>query len=199
MAVRIISKLGVGSKDKACPFYSKTSYVWNNKVSSPKEAYRLRTKLDKVCEQFSDLVGDSHSPIVSSSTKSAGFLNLSNHPISTWTAEQREQAEALGFGLPIDFPEGFPEVDPEATSEQVETMVASVLPSMLATGCSGAFVAGEFTLAFLLVARLQQAEVACYCSTTARRVTTFTRPDGTIEKRSEFSFVQWRRYPTLGQ
>lgn len=125
------------------------------------------------------------------------FINLSNHPSVgdiPWSPAQIAAAEALGCGPVQDFE--FPPVDPATTPEGIEALAGRTVSLLLSTHqVSAAFVAGELTLAFALVERLEAAGVACYAATTERTVVETKLDDGSVAKRSVFRFVGWRRYP----
>jgi len=127
------------------------------------------------------------------------FLNLSNHPVSTWSPEQLAAARALGLGEPTDLEGGMPLVPPEAEAVDVEGMADRILASALAAGVAGAHVSGEFTLTMALVQRLHARGIPCLIATSQREVVVEPRPDGSSEKRAIFRFVRWRHYPWSGQ
>lgn len=118
------------------------------------------------------------------------FINLSNHHSSKWTSSQVEAARKLG-GEVIDLP--FPNVDPRASMEAVE-LLAVETAKRVPEG-SVALVQGEFTLTTALVSTLTGRGVLCVCATSERRSVETTRPDGTVVKTAEFSFVTFRPYP----
>lgn len=124
------------------------------------------------------------------------LINLSNHPLSTWSAPQRDAAVALGHGPPADFPESMPIVPPEATTSEVATLADRVVDRAREFGAAAAHVAGEFTLTVALVQRLEAAGIPCYVATTARDVVEREDPAGGTRRESVFRFVAWRRYPT---
>jgi len=132
---------------------------------------------------------------VASSAQPAGFINCSNHPITSWSAYQLEAARSLGYGEPGEFPHGFPLVPPEATTEEVAALAADITRRLQAYGVRAAHVAGEFTLALALVTALEALGIACYAATTERISQEAPALDGKIERKSEFRFVAWRRYP----
>jgi CRISPR-associated DxTHG motif protein len=123
-----------------------------------------------------------------------GFVNLSNHPIITWSSAQREAAAALEHGAPVEIEGGMPTVLPSASAKDVAVLVDDIVARVLAMRCAGAHVATEFTLAVGLVAALRRAGVRCYAATTERSSTTTERAGVTV-KESVFRFVQWREYP----
>ena len=119
------------------------------------------------------------------------FLNLSNHPSAGWSPLQLAEAEALGGGV-VDEP--FPDVPPEADAAQIMKIGADLVTRIAAHAPSAAMVQGEFTLAFYLVSELESRGVACYAATTRRVAEAVRLPDGAVERKSRFEFVQFRRY-----
>jgi len=154
---------------------------------------RLREAVDAVCA----LVGAIKEPTTRLMVAPAGrvFLNISNHPVATWQAEQVEAAVALGFGEPTDLPGGVGEVDPGLYAPEVESLARDVADRAVAAGAQGAMVATEPTLCFALVRELRRRGIRCFAATTRREVTTTQADDGSTTKQSRFAFVRWREYP----
>lgn len=123
------------------------------------------------------------------------FLNLSNHPSSTWTPPQLEAALALGHGPLLDLP--FPNVPPDADTAAVLALADHTVTRALTLAPTAAHVGGEHSLTYALVRRLQSAGIPCYVATTERISTEEPQPDGTIKKTAHFRFVAWRRYPEV--
>lgn len=124
------------------------------------------------------------------------FLNLSNHPIATWTVPQHEAALALGLGPPTDLPDGMPQVPPDAGPDAVAALADTLTARAIALGARGAAVFGEPTLTAALVARMALAGIPCFSATTAREATEVATPTS-VTKTSTFVFVRWRAYPPL--
>lgn len=112
------------------------------------------------------------------------FLNISNHPVAAWSAEQ--QAAAAAFGEVIQF--GFPNVSPTATSEEVAKIAQEIVRDVIGMGATHAMVAGETSLVLALVPMLKEAGVKCYCACSERN--TVQNEDGS--KTVRFEFVQFR-------
>jgi hypothetical protein len=123
------------------------------------------------------------------------FINLSNHPISSWPAAQLEAARALGLGEPADWREGMPAAAPEAGSEEIAAIAKDLADAVALTGAAGAFVATDYTLTFCLVHALQQRGILCFSATSRRETIERRRDDGSAEKVSVYRFVRWREYP----
>jgi hypothetical protein len=119
------------------------------------------------------------------------FLNLSNHPAAMWSPAQRAAAEALGGGI-VDEP--FPDVPAKAGPREVSAIGAALAERLLPLSPAAAMIQGEFTLAFYLVGEFESRGIACYAATTRRVVELAAQPDGTVEKKTRFEFVRFRRY-----
>ena len=117
------------------------------------------------------------------------FLNISNHPSSSWTAQQTEAAQVLG-GEPSDV--RFPNIDPSWSTSEIKDFAILFAKSLDLEGVESAMVAGEPLFAVLLVRELQALGVVCYSATTERVV-----EESEGEKRSRFNFVRFRAWPTL--
>lgn len=118
------------------------------------------------------------------------FLNISNHPSSSWTPAQTESARALG-GEPSDV--RFPSVDPSWSTSEIKDFAIHFAECLDLTEVAGAMVAGEPLFAVLLVRELQKLNVPCFSATTERIV----EENGDGVKTSRFSFVRFREWPTL--
>lgn len=123
------------------------------------------------------------------------FINLSNHPVSSWSEKQRDAA--AHWGKIADLP--FPAIDPAATAdsilllaEQYETKIRK-LHANETTGAFAVHVMGELTFCFALVVRLQKTGILCLASTTRRK----TIDNGNGSKTVQFDFVSFREYPDI--
>lgn len=123
------------------------------------------------------------------------FLNLSNHPVATWSEAQREAAVVLGFGDPIDIDGGMPLADPSADTDAVSVFAENLATRASLLGAKGAFVATDLTLTVALVGELRARGVRCFASTTERVATSAPAEDGAVARASTFRFVRWREYP----
>jgi hypothetical protein len=151
----------------------------NDKPSSSQD---LRKKLDGLADRMSN------------ATAPQTFLNLSNHLLNSWAPEQLRAAQALRLGEPVDLEGGMPLVDSLVDGEEVRAQATALVKRVLDAKAAGAFVAGEFTLTVELVRQLQRCGVRCFTATTDRVAREVARPDGTVERVSEFRFVRWREY-----
>lgn len=119
------------------------------------------------------------------------FINLTNHPSDTWSADQLAAAELFGEIVDILFPM----VSPDATTDEVHQLADQLVADVLLTADAAqatmtVHVMGEHTLTHALVVRLKEKGIKCMASTSERN--TIMLPDG--RKVSEFKFVQFREY-----
>jgi hypothetical protein len=117
------------------------------------------------------------------------FLNLSNHPAANWDAAQRAAALVLAPEI-RDWQ--FPEVPPEAGVVEIAARADELVARLTREypGVTHAMVQGEFTLAHLLVRRLQGRGIVCLAATTRREVL----EDSGAVKTTRFEFVRFREY-----
>ena len=117
------------------------------------------------------------------------LINLSNHPSTSWSAEQTETANRL-FGKIVDLP--FPDLDPAGDEAYIEALSDEYFLKVIEMS-EGKDVTvhlmGEMNFTFSLVNKLKSIGITCVASTTERE---------TIEengvKKSIFKFVNFRRY-----
>jgi CRISPR-associated protein Csx16 len=147
--------------------------------------------IDKVLEDCHRAFVDLQATIPEEPPAPAGkrFLNLSNHPHSTWSQEQR-QAALVECTEIIDQP--FPNVPPEADQQHIEELAAAIL-TKLPVDINKAMIMGEFTLTAALIRDMQKRGVECLAATTRRQITTLE--DGS--KQSSFHFQRFRPYPAF--
>lgn len=133
------------------------------------------------------------------------LINLSNHPLKSWSENQRRLAEQQ-FGEIIDL--DFPAIAPEAELEEVMQLAeqyAGKCSALLAKYhhlfgtdsflssrqlIDAVHVMGEMTFVYQFVHKMSEQGVLCVASTT-RRIAT-DNPDGS--KISQFEFVRFRPY-----
>jgi len=123
------------------------------------------------------------------------LINLSNHPITTWSQPQQEAA--LKRYHRIEDLE-FPKIDPKASFEDVKKFAEEFLWRIISLfeisqdEKNAVHVMGEFTFTYNLLALLKEHSVESVSSTTERSV--IDTPTG---KYSQFSFVGFRPYYRL--
>ena len=152
----------------------------------------ITSGIEKYLNITLDYLGISN-PVVTSPThphaQSALFINLSNHPSSTWQPAQLEAARQYGEIIDIDFPT----VDALCQPERVDLLANQYAQDIINRGaptCITAHVMGEMTLTFRIVELLKAQGIRCVASTTERIVTDLTDN----RKETQFSFVQFREY-----
>jgi len=118
------------------------------------------------------------------------LINISNHPISTWSEKQMETA-ITQFESVVDFP--FPQIDPESSTQQIKELAKQMFDN-ISTNYDKEKITihlmGELSLVYQLVTLLKKENVSCVVSTTKREVEEL--PDGS--KNSLFRFVKFRSY-----
>lgn len=114
------------------------------------------------------------------------FLNISNHPLSQWSAEQL--AAAKKYGEMEDIP--FPETPTSITSSDISLMADTIVESIKKYDNPTVHIMGEMTLTYAIVRRLRAAGITCLASTTQRIKQ--QRDDGSFI--SEFVFQAFRPY-----
>lgn len=126
--------------------------------------------------------------------RAALFLNLSNHPITTWPEAQRIAAEQIG---PLaELPDGLPLIDPDLSTKEVEARAKEIAKQALTQNPTAAAVFGEPVFSALLVHELEDAGVACYAPAGRRAVLSERIQDGTVHVERSFAFHAWRMYRT---
>jgi len=119
------------------------------------------------------------------------LINLSNHPLSSWSPKQRETAYAL-FGEVVDLP--FPPIPADWGHEEVADFADGYFDqcrSLLANsvGETAVHIAGEPVFCFVLAQRLLRVGVRCV-STTTERIVHIDKD----KKVAEFRFERFRDY-----
>lgn len=115
------------------------------------------------------------------------FINLTNHPSSGWSEEQKRAAKEYGEIIDVSFPE----IGPDFTSKEVNELADKVVESIRKMDdYPVVHVMGEMTMTYAIVSRLKAIGITCIASTTERNIVMM--PDG--RKVSEFKFVQFREY-----
>jgi hypothetical protein len=156
-----------------------------NDASAPRVATELERAIDSVSHLLDILAGG----------EPRLFVNLSNHPVAAWSKRQREAAQALGLGDPVELEGGMPLVPPVADADEIRRLARDIADRAVKEGACGAFVAGEFSLTYALVSTLQARGVRCFTATTERESVETVGEDGSVQQVSRFLFVRWREYP----
>jgi hypothetical protein len=121
------------------------------------------------------------------------FINLSNHPSSSWGKEQTDAALLYGEIVNISFPT----ISPSDSGIEVTNIAKDYfkkVTSILGDNKDGSVIhlMGETVFVYVLASLLTKSGYTVVASTTERIVTT----DGD-KKISEFKFVQFRKFPSV--
>lgn len=117
------------------------------------------------------------------------LLNLSNHPLSQWSENQRREANEQ-FGEVVDFP--FPCIEPHQDLSKVEELVEETFRQILSQYDYKNLVIhimGEQVFCYVMIKKMEKAGIKCVASTTERVV---EEKDGKIIK--VFKFIRFRSY-----
>lgn len=117
------------------------------------------------------------------------LINISNHPISTWSESQINVARQ--YGDLKDIP--FPQIKPDASEKQINTLAAEYVDKIKSLGANNGVtihVMGEMTFTMRIVHRLKSLGYTCLASTSERKV----KDLGDGKKEVTFEFVQFREY-----
>lgn len=118
------------------------------------------------------------------------LINLSNHPVSTWSDQQLQAANEL-FGEVVDVP--IPAVPPTADVNEVYQLAFDTVSHICQQYKGHPFavhIMGELSFTYAAVQEFLLRDVECVVSTSQRKV--FSMENG--EKISQFQFVKFRSY-----
>lgn len=155
----------------------------------------VKTIQDNIKEAF-----DYFSPLFDEQTKATAyqgeprqkiFLNLSNHPFSTWSEKQLAEAKQLGELREMNFPE----IDPRSSEEDVMKLASEYFENIRQIEVNEGkevvvHLMGEMNFTYALVEQLKSEGITAYASTTQRVV----KDLGEGKKESTFEFVRFRAY-----
>ncbi len=114
------------------------------------------------------------------------FINLSNHPSSSWSPEQL--AAAGGRDQIVDL--SFPQVNPDGDEGYIAQLSSEYYNKVLdMKDVSTVHLMGEMNFTFALVSKLKAKGIKCVASTTKRET---VEENGV--KISKFQFVRFREY-----
>ncbi|GAB4464337.1 MAG: hypothetical protein Fur0028_15710 [Bacteroidales bacterium] len=117
------------------------------------------------------------------------LLNLSNHPLSQWSDEQKQEANKL-FGQIVDFP--FPYISPQWDLKQVEQLAEATFEQILSqfdTKNLVIHIMGEQVFCYIMIKKIEKSNIKCVASTTERII---EEKDGKNIK--YFNFIRFRSY-----
>lgn len=118
------------------------------------------------------------------------FINLSNHPYSTWSEDQLEAARQYGELKYLEFPAVNPEWDDNDISDAAGKLIREIREMAPVPEASTLHIMGEMTLTYSLVETFKALGYRCVASTTERH--SWTDEQG--NKVTSFRFVRFREY-----
>ncbi len=118
------------------------------------------------------------------------FINLSNHPYSTWSEDQLEAARQYGELKYLEFPAVNPEWDDNDISDAAGKLIREIREMAPVPEASTLHIMGEMTLTYSLVETFKALGYRCVASTTERH--SWTDEQG--NKVASFRFVRFREY-----
>lgn len=162
--------------------------------NQPASAQRLRRALRETIAEVESLV----EPLVKGvpGVRPKRFVNISNHPVATWSERQLEAARRLVDGGEVVDLDGPPLlVEPNLRTDQVVRRARELVTRTLELEPAVVHVMGEHSLVYALVTMLQVEGIRVVTSTTERVAEEIVEGDRTI-RTAEFSFVAFRDYPS---
>ena len=171
-----------------CDIRNDVNHAGMRNHKQPLKVKKIEDNLQKTLDAFMSLADEG---TATEQTKALPplFINLSNHPSSSWTAEQLAAAEV--FGELIDMP--FPQVAPDATAEDIKTLAEAQVATIMKqaeTHTVTVHVMGEMSLIYRIVRMLSERGIRCVCSTSYRVV----KDQGDGRRLVEFNFNSFRDY-----
>jgi CRISPR-associated Csx2 family protein len=118
------------------------------------------------------------------------FINLSNHPYSTWSEDQLEAARQYGELNYLEFPAVNPEWDDNDISDAAGKLIREIREMAPDPEAATLHIMGEMTLTYSLVETFKALGYRCVASTTERH--SWTDEQG--NKVTSFRFVRFREY-----
>ena len=118
------------------------------------------------------------------------IINMTNHPSTIWSREQRTEAEKYGEILDMPFPVVPPDMGEEGVSDMAETFLRQILP----LHPDAVLCQGEMTLTYALVSRLAAQGIPVLAACSDRITEETAEPDGSIRRVSRFVFTRFRQY-----
>ena len=116
------------------------------------------------------------------------LINLSNHPFSTWTEAQQQDA-LKHYSSVVDIE--FPHIEPDWSFEELIALAKGLLTKVQFYNANTIYVVGEHVFTFMLVRLFQENGLKCI-NAKSKRISTELE-DGSIIK--SFRFEGFREYP----
>jgi len=120
------------------------------------------------------------------------LLNLSNHPLNTWSIKQVETAKKQYVKI-IDIP--FPKINPNADENEINYLTEQYFSKIIdelqksSDTENAVHIMGELNFTFGIVSKLLNSGITCIASTSNRN--TLNTENGKIVN---FNFVRFREY-----
>ena len=171
-----------------CDIRNDVNHAGMRNHKQPLKVKKIEDNLQKTLDAFMSLA-DKGTATEQKKALPPLFINLSNHPSSSWTAEQLAAAEV--FGELIDMP--FPQVAPDDTADDIKTLAEAQVASIMKqaeTHTVTVHVMGEMCLIYRIVRMLSERGIRCVCSTSYRVV----KDQGDGRRLVEFNFNSFRDY-----
>lgn len=119
------------------------------------------------------------------------LLNLTNHPSKKWSIQQTDAALKEWENI-VDYP--FPYVSPQDDEKELFQKACSIADDVKSLCPDAVLCQGEMTMTFILVQILQKKGIPVYAATSERISVESLNSDGSVEKKSVFKFIRFRRY-----
>lgn len=113
------------------------------------------------------------------------FINFTNHPVVTWSEEQRKAAEQ--YGKIVDIP--FPGVDPKSEKKDIMKLAEAAVDEITRMNPNAVLCQGEFCLAYQVIRKLQEKGFLVFAACSERKAIENKRGKTVI-----FEFEQFREY-----
>lgn len=118
------------------------------------------------------------------------FINLTNHPSSQWSQEEKAAAEE--FGHIIDMP--FPNIPAAWSKEEVHQCAAEIIEKIMSLQPTAVLCQGEFTCCYDIILSLRKRNIKVLAACSERSVIEKVNDKGVNYKMSIFKFIQFREY-----
>jgi hypothetical protein len=121
------------------------------------------------------------------------LINLSNHPLPTWSDAQKQAAEhTFGEVRDLEFPQVDPSIDSNSVSELAQQYLEQTLATLPNATNNAIHIMGEMTFTYAFVHLAHAQGLRCVASTSQRDVVEYGD-----EKHVRFKFIRFRDYPRI--
>lgn len=118
------------------------------------------------------------------------FVNCSNHASEFWGELQIHEAQK--WGEIVDCP--FPAVDPEYDEKMIQKLAEETVKCIIQKEPTAVMCQGEFTLTYAIVQQLKKMGILVVAACSERKSAEIWLPDGTVQKKTNFEFIRFRKY-----